>query len=184
MNQKETGLKVAELRNKKGLTQEELAAGTNISIRTIQRIEKGEVKARKYTLKILSEALGYDLLSNSNSKDFSGWIIAIHLSNFIPIVLIPLVIWFLKKDENETIHRHGIKVINYQILVVIVNIIFLIFTRTTVHSVNPDEIIEFVRITTTFNFAYWGLNTLFTVTNLIWSATGKEIVYPHFNIVR
>lgn len=184
MNQSEIGQKVSELRNNKGWTQEDLAAKTNISIRTIQRIEKGEVKARKYTLKILSETLGYDLLSMSNNKSISGWIIVIHLSNFFPVIIIPLIIWLLKKDENEMINKHGAKVINYQILVVIINLIFIFYSHSAVNILNLDDIANFIRISVTFKYAYWGLNILFTIANLIWSASGKNIIYPHIIIVR
>lgn len=41
----------------KGYTQQELAEQTNISLRSIQRIENGEVVARMYTLKMLADAL-------------------------------------------------------------------------------------------------------------------------------
>jgi transcriptional regulator with XRE-family HTH domain len=41
MNQPELGLKIAELRKAKGVTQEELALNCNINVRTIQRIETG-----------------------------------------------------------------------------------------------------------------------------------------------
>jgi len=38
-----TGEKIRDLRIKKGMTQEELAEKTELSVRTIQRIESGEV---------------------------------------------------------------------------------------------------------------------------------------------
>ena len=43
--------KLSELRLEKGMTQEELANVTGISLRTIQRIELGQVKPRAYSLK-------------------------------------------------------------------------------------------------------------------------------------
>jgi DNA-binding XRE family transcriptional regulator len=46
MKQPELGLKVAELRQQKGLTQEKLAEMCEVSSRTIQRIESGEVDPR------------------------------------------------------------------------------------------------------------------------------------------
>lgn len=46
----DTGKLIKELRLKKGMTQEELAAKTEVSSRTIQRIENGEVDPRAYTL--------------------------------------------------------------------------------------------------------------------------------------
>ena len=59
MNQPELGKKIAALRNEKGLTQEELVAKCNISVRTIQRIESGEVIPRSYTVKSIFNALDF-----------------------------------------------------------------------------------------------------------------------------
>ncbi len=61
MKQPELGLKISELRKLKGLTQEELVEQCNISVRTIQRIEAGEVTPRSYTIKTILSALDYDL---------------------------------------------------------------------------------------------------------------------------
>ena len=60
MNQPELGKKIAALRNEKGLTQEELVAKCNISVRTIQRIESGEVIPRSFTLKSIFNALEFN----------------------------------------------------------------------------------------------------------------------------
>ena len=57
MKQPELGKKLAELRKSNGLTQEELVEKCNISVRTIQRIEAGEVTPRSYTLKTILNAL-------------------------------------------------------------------------------------------------------------------------------
>lgn len=43
---------VKEKRQELNMTQQELADLTNLSLRSIQRIEKGEVMPRKHTLKI------------------------------------------------------------------------------------------------------------------------------------
>lgn len=51
---------LVELRKKKGWTQEELVEACNVSVRTIQRIESGEVTPRTSTIKLLLEALDYD----------------------------------------------------------------------------------------------------------------------------
>jgi transcriptional regulator with XRE-family HTH domain len=50
-----------EARIAKGFTQKELSDLTNISVRSIQRIENGELVARSYTLKTLAAALGISL---------------------------------------------------------------------------------------------------------------------------
>ncbi len=61
MKQPELGKKISELRKAKGLTQEELVEKCNISVRTIQRIETGDVIPRMYTIKTILAALGHDL---------------------------------------------------------------------------------------------------------------------------
>ncbi len=60
MHQQELGLKLAELRKAKGLTQEALVAKCNISVRTLQRIEAGEVIPRSYTLQSILAVLEVD----------------------------------------------------------------------------------------------------------------------------
>lgn len=60
MKQPELGQKILELRKAKGYTQEELVDRCNINVRTIQRIEAGEVTPRMFTIKTILEALGYD----------------------------------------------------------------------------------------------------------------------------
>ncbi|MFC3417801.1 helix-turn-helix domain-containing protein [Algoriphagus hitonicola] len=59
MRQPELGRKISELRKAKGLTQEELVEKCNLNVRTIQRIEAGEVTPRSYTVKTLFEALDF-----------------------------------------------------------------------------------------------------------------------------
>lgn len=61
MEQPELGKKIAELRKTKGLTQEDLVEKCNISVRTLQRIESGEVKPRSYTVKLIFSALDFDI---------------------------------------------------------------------------------------------------------------------------
>jgi transcriptional regulator with XRE-family HTH domain len=74
MNQPELGKKIAALRNEKGLTQEELVAKCNISVRTIQRIESGEVIPRSYTLKSIFNALEFNYESVFKSrKETTSW---------------------------------------------------------------------------------------------------------------
>src|SRR5690554_3023267 len=75
MKQPELGKKISELRKEKGLTQEELVDLCNINVRTIQRIEAGEVTPRSYTLKTILKALDCDLeeihLEEKNKLNFS-----------------------------------------------------------------------------------------------------------------
>jgi transcriptional regulator with XRE-family HTH domain len=61
MKQPDLGKKIAELRKAKNFTQEELVEKCNLSVRTLQRIESGEVTPRGYTIKIIFDALGYNV---------------------------------------------------------------------------------------------------------------------------
>ena len=61
MKQPDLGLKIAELRKAKGFTQEELVEKCNLNVRTLQRIESGEVMPRSYTVKIIFKALDYSI---------------------------------------------------------------------------------------------------------------------------
>jgi len=69
MKQPELGRKISELRKEKGLTQEELVDKCNISVRTLQRIESGEVTPRSYTVRTIMAALEYDLARISDKDD-------------------------------------------------------------------------------------------------------------------
>ncbi|MFN5479863.1 MAG: helix-turn-helix domain-containing protein [Chitinophagaceae bacterium] len=59
---------IKELRTKKGLTQQQLADETGITLRTIQRIENGEVNPSLHSLNNLSRVLNTDL-SILNQKE-------------------------------------------------------------------------------------------------------------------
>lgn len=61
MKQPELGKMIVQLRKSRGFTQEELVEKCNLSVRTLQRIESGEVTPRNYTLKLIFSALEYDL---------------------------------------------------------------------------------------------------------------------------
>jgi transcriptional regulator with XRE-family HTH domain len=67
MVQPNLGKKIAELRKAKSFTQEELAEKCNINVRTLQRIESGEVTPRSYTSKLIFTSLDFNLYeSNKN----------------------------------------------------------------------------------------------------------------------
>lgn len=61
------GQKLMEVRKAKGLTQQDVAERSNVTIRTIQRIESGMVTPRASTIKIISESLGFDFFEPSNT---------------------------------------------------------------------------------------------------------------------
>lgn len=54
------GLNLLALRTQRGLSQDELAAASSVSRRTIVRIEAGGHDANASTLRLLAQALGVD----------------------------------------------------------------------------------------------------------------------------
>jgi transcriptional regulator with XRE-family HTH domain len=114
MNQPQLGLKVIELRQQKGLTQEQLAERCEVSARTIQRIESGEVDPRAYTVHCLSTVLGFDFGEETTANE-NVWLTLLHLSSIIPILIIPLLLWSWKKSQSYKIDQHGRQVLNFQI---------------------------------------------------------------------
>lgn len=114
MNQPDLGLKVSELRQQKGLTQEQLAERCEVSPRTIQRIESGEVDPRAYTLHCLGAALEFDF-GEENTSNENLWLTVLHLSSMFCILIIPLLLWSWKKNSSYKIDQQGRQVLNFQI---------------------------------------------------------------------
>ena len=117
------------IRDKKHLTQEELAEQSGLSIRTIQRIEAGQ-EPKGHTAKVLAETLGLDvsLLSKSNeTTDTINYSLVkrINLSSvfvcFIPLLnsVLPLILNHRYKQNNHLTKE----IISLQILWSIISIL-------------------------------------------------------------
>jgi uncharacterized Tic20 family protein/DNA-binding Xre family transcriptional regulator len=119
MNQPDLGLKVFELRQQKGLTQEQLAELCEVSTRTIQRIESGEVDPRAYTLNCLGESLEFDFSEESTGNE-NLWLAILHLSSTFCFFLIPLLLWSWKKNQSFKIDKQGRQVLNFQITMTLI----------------------------------------------------------------
>jgi uncharacterized Tic20 family protein/DNA-binding Xre family transcriptional regulator len=118
MNQPNLGLKVLELRQQKGLTQEQLAERCEVSPRTIQRIESGEVDPRAYTLQCLGDALDFDFGKEDTARE-NFWLAILHISSVFCIPILPLLLWSWKKNQSYKIDRQGRQVLNFQITMTI-----------------------------------------------------------------
>ncbi|MBW8241433.1 serine hydrolase [Muricauda oceani] len=135
MNNSSIGERLKYQRKIKGYSQEELADRTNVTVRTIQRIEKEEVSPHLNTIKLLAVALEIevdDLVVLDDPKEEivkKKWLLLIHATPFagliLPLlnVLIPLFLWIHKREDNPIYNEHGIKVINFQITVLILAIL-------------------------------------------------------------
>ncbi len=125
-------------RKLKGFTQDELAERTTVGVRTIQRIEKGDVQPHLQTVKLLAVGLDIevdDLIVLDDPKEEPikrKWMLMLHASPFfglfIPFanVLFPLFIWISKAEDNKIYDAHGRAVINFQCTINLLLIISLL----------------------------------------------------------
>lgn len=73
-NTQQIGSLIKQSRIKKGYTQQQVADMTQLSLRSVQRIEKGEVMPRRYSLEVLANQLEFtpitfeDELTESKSQ--------------------------------------------------------------------------------------------------------------------
>jgi len=125
-------------RKLKGYTQEDLSDKTTVGVRTIQRIEKGDVQPHLQTVKLL--AVGLDVavedlivLDNPNEEVIKRkWMLLLHGTPFVGLiipfanVLIPLFIWISKAEDNKTYDAHGRAVVNFHCTIDLLLIISLL----------------------------------------------------------
>ena len=113
MKQPELGQKLAELRQQKNLTQEELVDTCNVSVRTIQRIESGDVTPRLSTIKILLSALETDLnefdsqtstlhRNGSNLSSLESWLQIAWISGVVYFI-VGFIDMFIELSKMETV---------------------------------------------------------------------------------
>lgn len=130
------GEKIRKARQQKSLTQNELAELSGVDAKTIHRIETGKVAPRLSTLRMISKILALNL--NTEEMPDSGrskaWLIALNLTNFYPIIVLPLLIWYFKKDEIDAVNDNGPSVINFQITYLLLTFILMLVTFIATQS--------------------------------------------------
>jgi uncharacterized Tic20 family protein len=142
MNQPDLGMKIAELRQQKSLTQEKLAEYCEVSSRTIQRIENGEVEPRSFTRNSLGNILEFDF-GRENSENGNLWLALLHISSAVCLVFIPLLLWSWKKDQSYKIDRQGREVLNFQITIMLIlfgfALVFILVPSILLMAQNLDQ---------------------------------------------
>ena len=107
MKEMDFSVKLTETRKSKGLTQEEVAERCNLNVRTIQRIESGQVKPRAHTIRTISDALEINLSNSAEIGDRS-------------------FIWHIKDLFNFKTHKmRKFTVLSSSALLILVTIIFI-----------------------------------------------------------
>jgi transcriptional regulator with XRE-family HTH domain len=134
MNNQNLAIKIKNLRNQKGFSQEQLAEESKLSLRTIQRIEKTGTISRGDTLIKITQALNItpDELLEWEVIEDKGYIKQLNWSSLLFIVhpilgiVIPFIMWILKKGKIKHVDDSGKKIVNFQITWVLTLYIILI----------------------------------------------------------
>lgn len=127
MEKSQLSARLVYQRQKQGLSQEQLAEKTNVTVRTIQRIEKAEVTPQPRTIKLLAAALDVDIeelitleAPQADSLQIK-WLLLIHATPVLGFVLpffnilCPLFLWIHKREDNKLYDQHGRAVIDFHI---------------------------------------------------------------------
>lgn len=120
MNKTNYNEQIKAARKSKGLTQQELADETGLSLRTIQRIEKGTEEISGFSLRQISKILEIPLeqliMPNVNQISIDtnqvSSVKALYLSSLCFVInpilgfLVPAIIGFSKQNKNAFYKRH------------------------------------------------------------------------------
>lgn len=199
----ELAQKIKELRNKNGYSQEDVSEKTGLSLRTIQRIENGETEPRGDSIKRLATLFDLtpeDLFKQRILSD-RGFLVGFNLSalSFLifPIlgVIVPLLLWMMKKDKIKNLSSLAKRVVNFQITwIIVVSIIGLIITikhfSLFFNTVALQEV-DFKAYSGIFFYAtilvgsLYLLNVILIIVSSVRIHKGKSSVYyPTINFVK
>ncbi|MBJ7880194.1 helix-turn-helix domain-containing protein [Gelidibacter salicanalis] len=192
MNNQNLSIKIKDLRNRKGFSQEQLAEESKLSLRTIQRIEKGESTPRGDTLLKLTQALGVtpdDLLEWTDIED-KGYLTLLNLSAMSILIhpllgiIIPLVMWVLKREKIKFVDDTGKKLISFQITwILTVYTVLIIAFKGAFLPFNFSILNAFFNFITQFSFIGLALlilylyNIVFIIVNIRKSHKGLKNIY-------
>ncbi len=184
--------KVKEQRKIKGLSQEGLSEKSGLSIRTIQRIEKGLSEGSPHTLISIAKALDLqneDLLiqekTTTNVVDSDLGTLKLMNLSALSILVIPLgniifpSIIFRKNKSNILANKSGRKILSFQILWTLITILFLFLFPVIMNLISltffhaPARIEVSVMIGYIFSAA---INVFITVSTAIKIANYKTVL--------
>ncbi|NNE01833.1 MAG: helix-turn-helix domain-containing protein [Eudoraea sp.] len=171
MDKNQLAIRVKELRNQKGMSQEFLAEESGLSLRTIQRVENGESNPTGESLKRLANALNVnpDELIDWSIKEDKKYLNYLNLSAltflFFPFlgILIPFILWTSKKGKIKNINELGRALINFEITWTIL----LFFIPVVLFFVSKIRLIENITLSTFFIVI--GLLYLFNLISILFN---------------
>jgi len=198
MNQKrikmknKVGEKIAEIRKRKGLTQEEVAEQANVNLRTIQRIENGETDPRGYTLSSICKVLNVnieDILDYGKTEDKS-FFLYLHLSVLtgcvIPLgdIIVPMVLWLTKKDKIIGLNAQAKNLLLFRgcfdIILLLCTVIFMVLLfRSVPNSSFANNLAMIYIVFILFYLIVTALYPIYIVIS-IYKSKNLKSYYPRF----
>lgn len=179
---KDIGIKIREVRKKRGLSQEELAESAKVNLRTIQRIENSESDPRGKTLNLICGVLGIneeDIMDHGKQTDRT-YLTIFHLTvlTFLAIplgnIIIPLIMWVNKKNSVIELKEIGAHLLNYQIFWSIVT-----FISIAAYAYSKLMHYGFYLTLIYLIIALYSLNIILPIIFAIKTSKGKSgILYP------
>jgi len=195
MDCRNAGDKIRKMRINAGFSQNELAERTQLSLRTIQRIENSETAPRGYSLKRISEVLGIkveELIAGEETAEKKTvpnpgyvpkdkWVsLALRISplsyliNPILSVLSPIIICKLIEAKLPGAKRQGRKVIEVQLIwLVMIGLMYgyIVGAKFFHWPVSQTALALLIVI----QVALYYLNAVFIVIEILWWAVSKKI---------
>lgn len=198
MNEAKTMEKIKTIRKRLGLSQEELAEKSGLSLRSVQRIENGETEPRGDSLKRVAAALGVtpNEIVDWTVQEDRHFLSSLNLSAltflFFPLlgIIVPYILWNNKRETVKGAERTGKAILNFQITWNIVFFIFLIvlfFYLPNVFRFAISSTAVFMKI------GFWGkvflllipYNLILILVNQVRISKGREVRYfPRINFLR
>ncbi|HCT31404.1 MAG TPA: XRE family transcriptional regulator [Bacteroidales bacterium] len=191
------GEKISSLRKSKGISQELLAEDSNISLRTIQRIEKGTTTPRPHTIKTLANALGVPVEQLSSIEANTTALNRIELEklkliNFsalacllIPFsnILLTIILW-RKHKAYLLVNEIGRKIISFQLLWTLGTLLLVFLTPFIQYSIVKSYVIgHFPPTIFLVYIALLVLNLVFTIRAAKRLQKGRSDIYSFVPIL-
>ena len=183
MNKNNLAIRLKELRNQKGMSQEVLADESGLSLRTIQRIENGETNPTGDSLKRLSSALNLnpDELIDWSIKEDKRYLTFLNLSTltflFFPMlgILVPFILWTSRKGKIKNINKLGKDLINFEITWTII-LFFIPFLLFLISKIGLLENLTLSKIFIIIGAMYF-INLIFILLNTVRISNEKDVIY-------
>jgi transcriptional regulator with XRE-family HTH domain len=191
MKNEELSKRIKALRQRKGMSQDELADMSGLSLRTIQRIENGETEPLGDSLKRLASAFDVapDEITDWQIKEDPGYLMLLNLSalSFIifPLlgIIVPMAMWVMKKDKVKNVDYVGKAILNFQITWNVA--VFLILLIVLMQIFFKEGVWISVWTLMLIPVGLYFYNALLIIINAVRSANDKKVNYiPAIKILK